>query len=91
VGPFGLEQARTLEQLAEGFAEHLVPLDAAVRSSFPQRQLTAEEAVALSYGKPLEPSAQPGLHGAFDPKGRCVALVEDRGGVARPTVVFRPA
>jgi tRNA pseudouridine55 synthase len=91
VGPFDLGQARTLEQLEAGFDEAVVPLDRAVAESFPRRELDAEESVALSFGKKLAPTGVPGVLGAFDPEGRCVALVEDRDGVARPTVVFRPA
>jgi tRNA pseudouridine55 synthase len=89
VGPFDLAQARTLEQLAEDLT--VVPLDDAVASAFPRRELTAEEAIALSYGKKLEPTGAVGTHGAFAPDGRCIALVEDRDDVARPTVVFAPA
>ena len=89
VGPFELAQARTLEQHAEQLA--LVPLDAAVAASFPRRELGADEAVALSYGKRLAPTGVTGTLGAFAPDGRCIALLEDRDGVARPTVVFAPA
>ena len=89
VGPFGLGVARTLEQAAEELG--IVPLDAAVAAAFPRRDLTAEEAVALSYGKKLEPSGTDATLGAFSPEGRCIALLEDRDGVARPTVVFAPA
>ena len=89
VGPFDLSQARTLEQHAEELA--LVPLDAAVAASFPRRELSADEAVALSYGKQLAPTGAAGTLGAFAPDGRCIALVEDRDGVARPLVVFAPA
>jgi tRNA pseudouridine55 synthase len=91
VGPFDLTRARTLEQLAEGFDEAVVPLDEAVGQGFPRRALTADEAVALSYGKKLAPTGQPGVVGAIDPEGRCVALLEDRDGQGCPTVVFRPA
>lgn len=89
VGPFGLEVARTLEQAADELG--VVPLDAAVAAAFPSRALTADEAVALSYGKKLDPSGREGTLGAFAPDGRCIALLEDRDGVARPTVVFAPA
>ena len=89
VGPFDLAAARTLEQHAEQLG--LVPLDAAVAASFPRRDLSADEAVALSYGKRLGPSDRPGLLGAFAPDGRCIALVEDRDDAARPVVVFAPA
>jgi tRNA pseudouridine55 synthase len=91
VGPFDLAQARTLEQLEPAFDEAVVPLDHAVAESFPRRDLDADEALALSYGKKLAPTGVPGVVGAFDPEGRCVALVEDVAGQARPTVVFRPA
>jgi tRNA pseudouridine55 synthase len=89
VGPFGIDTARTLEQLAEELT--VVPLDEAVAAAFPRRDLGAEEAVALSYGKKLGPTGTPGTHGAFAPDGRCIALVEDRDGIARSTVVFAPA
>jgi tRNA pseudouridine55 synthase len=89
VGPFELGRAQTLDQAAEHL--DVVPLDEAVAASFPRRDLTAEEAAALSYGKKLEPTGRPGTVGAFDPEGLCVALVEDRDGVARAQVVFRPA
>ena len=89
VGPFDLSQARTLAQLAEALV--VVPLDDAVRASFPRRDLTEAEAVDLSYGKKLEPTGTPGTTGAFAPDGRCIALVEDRDDAARPTVVFAPA
>ncbi|MDX6198496.1 MAG: tRNA pseudouridine55 synthase [Actinomycetota bacterium] len=89
VGPFDLTQARTLEQLADDFA--VVPLEDAVAAAFPRRELTPKEAVALSHGKKLEPTGTPGTHGAFAPDGRCIALVEDRDGVARSTVVFVPS
>jgi tRNA pseudouridine55 synthase len=91
VGPFDLARARALEQLEDGFDEAVVPLDVAVAEAFARRELTAEEAVALSYGQKLPPSGVPGVLGAFDPEGRCVALLEDAAGQARPTVVFRPA
>ncbi len=89
VGPFDLAQARTLEQHADSLA--LVPLDAAVAASFPRRELDADEAVALSYGKRLAATGSTGPVGAFAPDGRCIALVEDRDGAARPVVVFAPA
>ncbi|HUR14975.1 MAG TPA: tRNA pseudouridine(55) synthase TruB [Mycobacteriales bacterium] len=91
VGPFHLMQARTLEQLETGFDEAVIALDDAVASSFTHRDLDVDEAVALSYGQKLGPTGVAGVVGAFDPDGRCVALLEDRDGVARPTVVFRPA
>ena len=93
VGPFS--GGLSLEALAESFDEQVVLLDDAVRASFPVRALTADEAVDLSHGKKLAPTGAPGVLGAFDPEGRCVALVEDGESagqpVARASVVFRPA
>jgi tRNA pseudouridine55 synthase len=82
---------RTLEALEGDFDSFVTPLDEAVATAFATRALTADEATALSYGKKLEPTGVAGVVGAFDPEGRCVALLEDADGVARPTVVFRPA
>jgi tRNA pseudouridine55 synthase len=94
VGPFGLADARSLEDLAAGedvVDAAVLPLDVAVRQSFPVRELTGDEAVALSYGQKLTPTGTDATTGAFAPDGRCIALLEDRDGVARPTVVFAPA
>ena len=99
VGPFDLTHARTLEELAEAFA--VIPLATAVDSAFPRRELTESEAVDLSHGKKLAATEQTGTGqtgpgqtgpvGAFAPDGRCIALIEDRDGVARASVVFAPA
>jgi tRNA pseudouridine55 synthase len=89
VGPF--THAHPLEALEADFDALVLPLDAAVAQSFPRRDLDAEESLALSYGKKLAPSGVRGVVGAFDPQGRCVALLEDADDKARPTVVFRPA
>ncbi|MFP5218506.1 MAG: tRNA pseudouridine(55) synthase TruB [Actinomycetes bacterium] len=93
VGPFGLDVARRLDALAEPerFDAAVVRLDDAVAAAFPVRRLEADEATALSYGKRLEPTGADGLHAALAPDGRCIALVEDRDGAARPVVVFAPA
>ncbi|MCU1595127.1 MAG: tRNA pseudouridine synthase [Frankiales bacterium] len=91
VGPFDLDVARTLEQLEADFDPAIVPLDLAVAQSFSRRDLTAQEAVDLSYGKKLAATGASGVVGAFAPDGGCVALVEDRDGAARASVVFRPA
>ena len=94
VGPFDLTTSRTLAQLAEAPAPEQLPvlaLDHAVAASFPRRDLDADEALALSYGRRLAASGRDGVQGAFAPDGRCIALLEDRDGAARPTVVFAPA
>ena len=89
VGPFGLDRARTLDQLGEAF--EVVALPDAVSAAFPRRELTGDEALALSHGKRLAATGSSATTGAFAPDGRCIALLEDRDGQARPTVVFAPA
>lgn len=84
VGPFTLDDAAPLEPWDDA---RVLGLDAAVRQAFPARELSAEEAVDLSYGKRLAPGDVPGVCGAFAPDGGCVALLED----GKPLVVFRPA
>ena len=89
VGPFALEQARTLDALAEHLA--VVPLEDAVAAGFARRDLDEQETLALSYGRKLSPSGLPGPVGAFAPDGTCVGLLQDTGDSARPLVVFAPA
>lgn len=93
VGSFTLDGAHTLGALTgdDLVDAAVIGLDAAVATSFVRWELSGEQALALSYGKRLEPSGRTGVVGAFDPDGRCVALMEDRDGSAKPTVVFRPA
>ena len=62
VGPFDLAQARTARG-AGGASSTCLPLDAAVGASFPRRDLDAEEAVSLSYGKKLAAPADRGWSG----------------------------
>ncbi|MCU1588604.1 MAG: tRNA pseudouridine synthase [Frankiales bacterium] len=91
VGSFGLDVARDLEQLEEGFDAAVLSLDEAVARSFPRRDLSEQEAVDLSYGKKLQPTGRGGTVAAFAPDGGCVALIVDRHDVAKAAVVFRPA
>ncbi len=93
VGPYTLAQARTLEELAE----ELVILDIAdaARALMPVRELTAAEAVELSFGRRI-PASAGGQHtvtepaAAFAPDGILVALLADAGKHAKPVLVFPP-
>ncbi|KHL15862.1 tRNA pseudouridine55 synthase [Mumia flava] len=88
VGGFTLEQARTLDALAEDFT--LVPLAEAARAAFPSVDLDAEPARLVGHGRPL-PQLELPAHGPvalFDPDGRFLALYERSGGGARPIAVF---
>jgi tRNA pseudouridine55 synthase len=87
VGPYGLAEARTLEQLGDGFT--LLPLAEAARLAFPARELTADEARRLSHGMKLTAvglGAVPAA--AFAPDGALVAVVTEDGPTARPLVVL---
>jgi tRNA pseudouridine55 synthase len=88
VGGYGLDQARTLEQLAERF--EVTPLAQAAAEAFPRRDLSADEARRLAHGARLTPAQQTseGPTAAFAPDGSLVALLTEQAGQARPLVVF---
>jgi tRNA pseudouridine55 synthase len=86
VGPYGIGEAATLEELAEDF--RLLDLSAAARSLLPVRELSADEAVELSFGRRIPATGTSGLTAAFAPEGPLVALVKDVGGQAKPELVF---
>ncbi|MDS1270568.1 tRNA pseudouridine(55) synthase TruB [Lipingzhangella sp. LS1_29] len=87
VGPYDLDQARTLEELAEECT--IVPLAAAVDAAFPRRDLSGEQARRIAHGNRI-PSADMGSSpvGLFDPTGQVVALGEERQDHTKPIVVF---
>ncbi len=86
VGPYGIGEAATLEELAEDF--HVLDLSAAARSLLPVRELSADEAVELSFGRRIPATGTSGLTAAFAPEGPLVALVKDVGAQAKPELVF---
>jgi len=90
VGPFGLDHARTLEQLADDPAPSL-DLDAAIVTAFPVRPVTDVEAGVLAHGRWLEPAGIPGVYAAIDSRGRAVALLQEKGRRASSVFVVRPA
>jgi tRNA pseudouridine55 synthase len=91
VGPFTLDGAHTLDELAELDDPVTLPLADAVRTAMPTREVSADEARALSYGKALEPAGIAGTYGAFDGDGSVIALLAESDGRARPVLVFAPA
>jgi tRNA pseudouridine55 synthase len=88
VGGYGIEGARTLEQLAERF--EVVPLAQAASVAFPRRDLSADEARRLAHGGRLAaaPECPRGPMAAYGPDGTLIALVTEESGQARPLVVF---
>ena len=69
VGRFGLDQARTLDELAET-PRLSYSLDEACLQSFPRRDLTAEEAESTRHGRALTPAGIDGVYAATAPDGR---------------------
>jgi len=90
VGRFGLDQARSLDDLAERPQLNL-PLDEACLLMFPRRDLTAEEARAASNGRPLSPAGIDGVYAAGDADGRVIALLRDEGPATKSVVVIHPS
>lgn len=92
VGPYKISLTRTLAQLTEQF--DFLPLEQAAAALFPSRSLSAEEASELSYGRQIAATAETlevpegQTVAAFAPNGLLVALLEDKGGKARASLVF---
>ena len=90
VGGYGLDHARTLEDLAEA-PQLSYSLDEACLLAFPRRDITAEQADDASHGRPLEAAGLDGVYAATDDAGRVIALLEDKGPRTKSVVVIRPA
>lgn len=90
VGGYGLDEARTLDDLA---AEPRLSysLDEACLLSFPRRDITVAEAGDAAHGRRLPAAGRSGVYAATDPAGRVIALLEDRGESTKSVVVIRPA
>jgi tRNA pseudouridine55 synthase len=90
VGRFGLDQARTLDDLAE-HPRLSYTLDEACLQSFPRRDLTDDEAEDTRHGRPLKPAGIEGVYAATAPDGRVIALLKDQATRTKSVVVLRPA
>jgi tRNA pseudouridine55 synthase len=90
VGRFGLDQARTLDDLAET-PRLSYSLDQACLQSFPRRDLTADEAEDTRHGRPLRPAGIDGIYAATAPDGQVIALLTDGPNRTKSVVVLRPA
>ncbi|MEZ0070122.1 tRNA pseudouridine55 synthase [Streptacidiphilus sp. MAP12-20] len=90
VGAYGIELAHTLEELEESFADRVLPIADAAAAAFPRWDVDAEQARLLTHGIRID---APGLKvtdpiAVFDPDGRFLALIEERGGKAKSLAVF---
>lgn len=90
VGGYGLDHARTLEELAE-HPTLSYSLDEACLLAFPRREITDDQADDAAHGRPLPAAGIAGISAATDPAGRVIALLEDRGARTKSVVVVRPA
>ena len=90
VGRFGLDQARSLDELAER-PQLSLTLDEACLQMFPRRELTAGEADAAANGRALTAAGIDGVYAAQDAGGRVIALLRDDGPRTKSVVVIRPA
>ncbi|MDD4867735.1 MAG: tRNA pseudouridine(55) synthase TruB [Mycobacterium sp.] len=90
VGRFGLDQARSLDDLAARPGLSLT-LDEACLLMFPRRDLSAEEAEASGNGRPLPAAGIDGIYAACAGDGRVMALLRDDGARTESVVVIRPA
>ncbi len=92
VGPYKISQAKRLAELAEEF--EMLPLDEAAAALFPNRTVSVDEAVELSFGRTIAASSsvmdvtKDAIVAAFAPNGTLVALLKDQGAKARTQLVF---
>ncbi|MDT5227403.1 MAG: tRNA pseudouridine55 synthase [Mycobacterium sp.] len=90
VGRFGIDRARTLDELTEKPTLSLT-LDEACLEVFSHRQVTDDEADAVANGRALSPVGIDGVYAAHTVDGRVIALLRDEGARTKSVVVIRPA
>lgn len=97
VGPYTLDQAHTLEQLAEEL--DVLEMSQAARALMPNRELSEDETTEISFGRRIAAGPAAGTPeaatadspaAAFAPDGTLVALLADAGSYAKPVLVFAP-
>ncbi len=90
VGRYGLDEARTLDELADA-ARLSYGLDEACLLGFPRRDLTDAETEDARHGRALAPAGLAGVYAATAPDGRVIALLQDGSARTKSVVVLRPA
>jgi tRNA pseudouridine55 synthase len=90
VGRFGLDEALSLDDLAEQ-PRLSRTLDEACLLLFPRRPLSVEEAEAAGNGRALTAAGVDGIYAAHSVDGQVIALLRDDGPRTRSVVVIRPA
>jgi len=94
VGPFPVEEARTLEEIAESPDKVVLPLVEAVRH-LPRVDVDQETARGVAHGAVFPVTAlggeQSGPFAVVGPDGRLLALYQKGRAAARPLVVLTPS
>jgi tRNA pseudouridine55 synthase len=90
VGRFDIDQARSLDDLAERPGLSLT-LDEACLLLFAHREITDDEADSVANGRALKTAGVDGLYAAHTADGRVMALLRDEAGRTKSIVVIRPA
>jgi tRNA pseudouridine55 synthase len=90
VGRFGIDQAHTLDDLADK-PQLSVTLDEACLQLFPHRLLSGDEADSVANGRALNPAGTAGVYAAHTADGHVMALLRDDGSKTKSVVVIRPA
>lgn len=87
VGPYGVREARTLEQAQERL--EVMPVGVAASRAFPRWDVPERQAQLVTNGVQLAmPELPSGPIAVFGPEERFVALVEERMGKAKSLAVF---
>jgi tRNA pseudouridine55 synthase len=86
IGGIDVSVAHTLAQLEEDLT--VLPLADAVRTAFPTRTVSGDDAVGVRHGRPLALDGESGPTGIFDTEGEVLALMEPRGDELRVLVGF---
>ncbi|HET7356242.1 MAG TPA: tRNA pseudouridine(55) synthase TruB [Nocardioidaceae bacterium] len=87
VGPFGLDEAATLDALAEDFT--MLSMETVARRCFPALDLDEAQAGAVAHGRPLELDlGSAGAVAVFAPDGDFLALYDQHGPLAKAVAVF---
>jgi tRNA pseudouridine55 synthase len=82
VDVFGSDRPVTVE-FADHIAGRIVPAVDAVRAAFATRTVGGEQVEHLRHGRPVPSVGIPGTYGVLDEAGSLIALVQERGAVAR--------
>ena len=88
-GSYRIEDARTLDELADKFT--VTPLAEAAAAAFPRLDLTEQVADRVAHGGRLPAAALPtgdGPAAVFGPDGSLIALMQEEGGRTRSLAVF---